>query len=295
MRLGHFPNVTHAHGLVAHALSRRGEGVFEKHLGENVRVEWYVFNAGPTAMESLLAGSLDATYVGPNPALNAHIRTGGDDVRVLAGATNGGSALVVRKGLGIKGPEDFRGRKIATPQFANTQDISCRAWLTEHGLSVTQTGGDAMVIPTRNPDQLALFQKGDLDAVWTVEPWISRLELEAGGEILLLEEDAVTTLLAASAALLSKRPEIARKLLAAHRELTAWILSHPAEARELVRSEIQAVTGRPIAAELVERCWPRLKITDEIRLDGFLEFAERARAAGFLDGSPDLSRLIHKP
>src|SRR5688572_1093971 len=214
VRLGHFPNVTQAHGLVAHALSRRGEGIFEKHLGAGVKVEWYVFNAGPSAMEAMMAGSLDAAYVGPNPALNAHVRTNGAEVRVLAGATNGGSGLVVRKDAGITGAGQLRGKRVATPQLGNTQDVSCRAWLRAQGLKVELTGGDVLVTPTPNPDQLALFQSGELDAAWTVEPWISRLELEAGGQLLVDERDVVTTVFAARAAFVAQHGDLVGKLRA---------------------------------------------------------------------------------
>lgn len=295
VRIGHFPNVTHVHGLVAHALSRRGEGVFEKHLGPGVRVEWYVFNAGPSAMESLLAGSLDATYVGPNPAINAHLRTGGDDVRVLAGATDGGAALVVREAAGIATPADFRGRRIATPQLGNTQDVACRAWLRAQGFAVSQTGGDVAVVPTANPDQLALFQSGELDAAWTVEPWVTRLELEGGGRVMLAEDDAVTTVLAASAAVVERQPDVAARLTAAHRELTAWIRSHPDETRDLVCAELEAETGHRWPEELVERCLARLRPTDDVDLAALQSFVDKARAAGLLRGDADLSRLLVRP
>jgi NitT/TauT family transport system substrate-binding protein len=293
VRLGHFPNVTHVHGLVAHAMSRQGKGIFERHLG--MPVEWYVFQAGPSAMEALLAGSLDATYVGPNPALNAHFRTRGDEVRVLAGATEGGAALVVREAAGIRTPADFRGKRIATPQLGNTQDVACRAWLAEQGFTITQTGGDVLVVPTENPSQLALFQKGELDAAWTVEPWVSRLEREGGGRIFVEEQDALTTVFCAGTGLLARRPERGSALQEAHRELTAWIAANPQEARELVRTELQAITGRPIAAELVERCFARMTVTDRVELAAFEKFVERARQAGFVPGAADLTRLLHRP
>ena len=117
-------------------------------------------------------------------------------------------------------PADFRGKRIATPQFGNTQDVAARAWLAGGGLRITQTGGDAQVLPTANPDQLGLFQRKQVDAVWTVEPWVSRLELEAGGKILVEEKDAVTTVLAASARFLAARRDLVRRFVAAHRELT---------------------------------------------------------------------------
>src|SRR5688572_8489585 len=293
VRLGHFPNVTHAHGLVAHALSRRGEGIFEKHLGAGVKVEWYVFNAGPSAMESMMAGSLDATYVGPNPALNAYVRTDGAEVRVLGGATNGGSGLVVRKDAGITGAEQLRGKRVATPQHGNTQDVACRAWLIEHGLKVEPTGGgDAHVTPTENPDQLTLFQSGQLDAAWTVEPWLSRLELEAGGQLLVDERDAVTTVFVARAAFADKRTEQAAKLRAAHAELTQWITAHADEAKELVRGELEALTRRPIKKEIVDRSWSRMTFTDTARLEAFQTFLDKARTVGLTSGNPDLGKLL---
>src|SRR3954469_19084119 len=158
IRFGHFPNITHAQGVIAHALSRQGKGWFEERLGPNVEIQWFTYNAGPSAMEAIFAGSLDVTYVGPGPALNANLKSNGEEIRVIAGAANAGAALVVKPDSPIKTPADFRGKKIATPQLGNTQDISCRAWLKSNGINVTQTGGDAMIVPTNNPDQLALFQ-----------------------------------------------------------------------------------------------------------------------------------------
>src|SRR6266513_4181127 len=179
IRFGHFPNITHAQGVIAHALSRKGKGWFEERLGPKVEIQWFTYNAGTSAMEAMFAGSLDLTYVGQGPALNAHFKSNGEEVRVIAGAANAGAALVVKADSPIKTAADFRGKKIATPQLGNTQDISCRAWLKAQGFKVTQTGGDVTVLPTANPDQLPLFQNGGVDAVWTVEPWVTRLEREA--------------------------------------------------------------------------------------------------------------------
>src|SRR5437870_13254191 len=169
IRFGHFPNITHAQGVIAHALSRQGKGWFEERLGPNLEIQWFTYNAGPSAMEAIFAGSLDLTYVGQGPALNAHLKSNGDEIRILAGAANAGAALVVKSDGSIKTAADFRGRRVATPHLGNTQDISCRAWLKAQGFNVTQIGGDVTVVPTNNPDQLALFQKGGVDAVWTVE------------------------------------------------------------------------------------------------------------------------------
>src|SRR6266705_4302352 len=205
IRFGHFPNITHAQGVIAHALSRRGKGWFEERLGPNVEIQWFTYNAGPSAMEAIFAGSLDVTYVGQGPALNAHFKSEGQEIRVLADAANAGAALVIKPDGPIKTAADFRGKKIATPQLGNTQYISCRAWLTEGGLKITQLGGDAQVLPTQNPDQLGLFKQKKVDGVWAVEPWLSRLEREASGKVIVEEKDAATTVLVSSVKFLNEK------------------------------------------------------------------------------------------
>src|SRR3982750_865150 len=141
IRVGHFPNITHAQALVAHNLSRQGKGWFEEKLGGGLKIEWFVYNAGPSAMEAVFAQSIDLTYVGPGPALNAYTKANGAEIRLIAGAANGGAGLVIQADGNLKTSSDFRGKKIATPQLGNTQDISCRAWLTDGGLKITQLGG----------------------------------------------------------------------------------------------------------------------------------------------------------
>ena len=211
LRVGYFPNITHAQGVIGSQTSRTGHGWFEQRLGPDVTIQWYPFNAGPSAMEAIFAGSIDLTYVGPNPSLNAYIRSRGDEIRVLAGAAEGGAALVVAGDGRIKAPQDFRGKRLATPQFGNTQDVAARAWLRKQGFKITQTGGDVFILPTANPDQLALLSTGKIDAVWTVEPWVSRLEQEAGGRVFLEQPDVVTTLLVSSVHFLREHPDLAQK------------------------------------------------------------------------------------
>ena len=196
IRVGHFPNVTHVQALVAHALSRQGKGWFEERLGAGTKIDWFVYNAGPSAMEAIFANSIDLTYVGPSPAINAYAKSRGEEIRIVSGAANGGAALVVSGDSSLKSAADFRRKKIATPQLGNTQDVSCRAWLAAGGLRITQLGGDAQVLPTQNADQFAMFQQKRIDGVWTVEPWVSRLEMEAGGKVLVEETDSPTTVLA---------------------------------------------------------------------------------------------------
>jgi NitT/TauT family transport system substrate-binding protein len=295
LRVGHFPNITHIQGLIAHHLTRIGKGWFEQRLGSGVKIEWYVYNAGPSAIEAVFAKSIDLTYVGPNPAINAYFKSNGDEGHIIAGAVNGGSALVVQPDSTLKTAADFRGKKIATPQFGNTQDVAARAWLVAGGLKIRQTGGDAQVIPTANPDQLSLFKQKQLDAVWTVEPWVSRLEQEAGGKVLVDDRDAITTVLVARSGFVKEQRELVRKFAAAHRELTDWIKAHPAEAQQMALEELDAEMHAKMPQELVKSSWKRIVLTSDVSLDALKRFITSAQSVGFLRNSPDLSRLVEYP
>jgi NitT/TauT family transport system substrate-binding protein len=295
IRFGHFPNITHTQGVIAHALSRQNKGWFEERLGPGVEIQWFTYNAGPSAMEAIFAGSLDVTYVGPNPALNAHFKSNGEEIRIISGAANAGAALLVRADGKIAKPEDFRGKKIATPQLGNTQDISCRAWLKARGFNVTQTGGDVNVIPTANPDQLALFQSGGVDAVWTVEPWVTRLERDAKAKIFLEETDVITTWLASSAKFLKEKRDLAKKIAQANTELTQWIQSHPDEAQKMMIDELKAETKAAFAPEVVAQAWKRIKFTPEVSRDLMNKSVQDAKEAGFAKGFTDTSKLLEVP
>ncbi len=295
LRIGHFPNITHVQALVAHHLSRQGKGWFEERLGPDVKIEWYVYNAGPSAVEAIFAKSIDLTYVGPNPAINAYVRSRGQEIRIVAGSVNGGSALVVHKGSPLKTAGDFRGKKIATPQFGNTQDVAARSWLSAGGLKIVQAGGDAQVLPTANPDQLLLFKQKQIDAVWTVEPWVSRLELEAEGEVLVEDREAITTVLVARADLLASQQGLVRKLVDAHRELTGWIVKNPAEAQRMAREELDEEMRTKFAPELIAKAWGRIVVTGDVTLDSLKKFVASAQSVGFLRGAPDISSLVVSP
>ncbi len=294
VRVGHFPNITHVQGLVAQHLSRTGKGWFEERLGKDVQVEWYVYNAGPSAIEALLAGSIDLTYVGPSPALNAYAKSNGEEIRIIAGAATGGAALVVQPDAALAQPSDFRGKTIATPQLGNTQDVACRSWLSNGGLKITQTGGDAFIVPTPNPDQLALFQQKKLHAVWTVEPWVSRLEREANGKILVEQsKDSITVLVTNVNFLRTKRP-LAERIAKVHRELTEWIQAHPQEAQRMVQEELTAETQAKVSPDLIAHAWKRISLTSEARVEEYQAFVANAQRAGFIRKAPDLSRLIER-
>ncbi len=299
IRVGHFPNISHAQAVVAHGLSRENKGWFEQRLGADTTVQWFVYNAGPSAMEALLVGSIDLAYVGPNPAINAHLRSKATEVRIVAGACSGGAALVVQADGRIKADGDFKGKKIGSPQFGNTQDVAARSWLKSKGFRVTLTGGDVQVIPTANPDQLLLFAKGNLDGVWTVEPWVSRLVLEGKGRV-YLDESAlwpetkgkyVTTHLVSSVRFLQQKPELMRKWIGAHVELTDWINKNTAEAKTAFNRELKAETTRPLALEILDRAWGRLELTWDPVSASLRKAADDAYRVGLLKEKPELSKI----
>jgi sulfonate transport system substrate-binding protein len=295
IRVGHFPNITHAQAVVAHALSRQGKGWVEQRLGPGIKIEWFVYNAGPSAMEAIFAKSIDLTYVGPGPALNAYTKSNAQEIRLIAGAANGGAGLVVQPDQNLKGAADFRGKKIATPQLGNTQDISCRAWLTEGGLKITQLGGDAQVIPTQNPDQLGLFKAKKIDGVWTVEPWLTRLEQEASGKVIVEEKEAATTILVSSVKFLHEQRELAKKFAQAHAELTEWIEKNPEEAQRLIKAELLDETKSDMSPQLIASAWKRILFTAETPRAAVEKFMQNSVSAGFIKKAPDLSKLFENP
>jgi NitT/TauT family transport system substrate-binding protein len=293
IRVGAFPNITHSQAMIGKA-----NGWFEKAMGPNVKIEWQSFNAGPSAIEALFAGAIDMTYVGPNPAINGYVRSNGEALRIIAGATSGGAALVVRGDSGINAPQDFHGKRIASPQQGNTQDVALRAWLKSNGLKTRDKGGDVVVMPIANPDQLTLFLKKEIDAAWAPEPWASRLVHEAGGRILVDERNLwpngqfLTTELIVSTKFLQSHPDLVKRWLKAHVELTEWINKNPSPAKQILNQQIQKETGKPLAAGVLDDAFGRMQVTYDPLRGPLMRAAQSAFDAGFLGRQmPDLSHL----
>jgi NitT/TauT family transport system substrate-binding protein len=293
VRVGAFPNITHAQAMIG-----KGNGAFEKALGPNVKINWKTFNAGPAAVEALFAGAIDMTYIGPNPAITAYVRSGGEAVRVVAGAASGGAALVVRNDGGINKPEDFRGKKVASPQMGNTQDVALRAWLKAHGMKSTDKGGEVQVIPLANPDQLTLFLKKQLDAAWAPEPWATRLIREGNGRLFLDERDLwpkgqfVTAHLIVRTKFLQEHPDLVKNWLRAHVELTDWINGHLPEAKQALNAQIQKETGKALPPAVLDEAFGRLQVTYDPLHTALLTAAKSAFDAGFLGRQmPDLNGM----
>jgi NitT/TauT family transport system substrate-binding protein len=293
IRVGAFPNITHPQAMVGKA-----NGAFEKALGPNVKIEWKEFNAGPSAIEALYAGAIDMTYVGPNPTISGYVRSNGEALRVVAGACSGGAALVVRNDSGIRANSDFHGKKIASPQVGNTQDVALRAWLKANGYKTRDKGGDVEVIPLANPDQLTLFAKKELDGAWAPEPWATRLIKEGNGRLFLDERTLwpngqfVTTNLIVSTKFLKEHPDLVKSWLRAHVEITDWINSHLPEAKQALNQQIQKDTGKALPAGVLDEAFGRLQVTYDPLRGALLSSAKSAFDAGFLGRQmPDLSSL----
>lgn len=293
IRVGAFPNITHSQAMVGKA-----NGAFEKAMGPNVKIDWKTFNAGPAAIEALFAGAIDMTYIGPNPTISGYVRSNGEALRVIAGAGSGGAALVVRSDSGIQKPEDFHGKKVASPQLGNTQDVALRSWMKAKGLKSVDKGGDVQVIPLANPDQLTLFLKKELDAAWAPEPWATRLIREGNGRLFVDERTLwpdgqfVCANLIVSAKFLKEHPDLVKSWLRAHVELTDWINGHLPEAKRILNQQIQKETGKALPDAVMDEAFSRLQVTYDPLRSSLLTSAKAAFDAGFLGRQmPDLSRL----
>lgn len=284
LRLGYFPNVTHATALVGDRA-----GILDEALGDGVTLTISNFNAGNEAVEAIFNGGLDVTYIGPNPAINAHIRSHGEAIRIIAGATSGGAFLVVSDG--IASAEDLRGATVASPALGNTQDVALRAWLADNGLQTdAEGGGDVSITPLANADILEGFMAGSLDGAWVPEPWATRM-VQGGGTVLVDEADLwpngeyVTTHVMVRTAFLQQHPDVVKRFLQGHVEANTLVNEQTAEAQRHVSEGIEAVTGSAMATEVLTAAWPNLKFTVNPIAASLRESAEDAASLGFLPSS----------
>jgi NitT/TauT family transport system substrate-binding protein len=282
LRLGYFPNLTHATPVVGVA-----KGYFARALG-STRLSVQTFNAGPAEMEALISGDLDAAYVGPSPAINAYARSHGQALRIVAGAASGGASLVVRPG--IASAADLKGRHIASPQLGNTQDVALRTWLRSQGLTPSSATekGDVFVEPTDNAIALQLFQGGKLDGAWVPEPWASRLVLDGGGKVLVDERTLwpggafVTTHLVVRTEYLNRHPDTVRALIEGQLDANDWIAKNPAAARSAVNDELRRLTQKALKPAVLDRAFGQLVITNDPVAGSLQACADHAVAAGLL-------------
>jgi NitT/TauT family transport system substrate-binding protein len=286
LRLGYFPNITHAPALVGVQ-----EGIFEEHLPGNVTLDPTTFNAGPEAIEAIFAGQLDITYIGPNPAINAFAQSDGEAVRIIAGATSGGAYLVVREG--IESVEDLEGLTLATPQLGNTQDVALRSYLADNGFETDETGGgDVSITPLANADSLAAFQAGTIDGAWVPEPFATRFQFEGGGQVLVDEADLwedvtggdyVTTHVIVRTEFLDEHPDVVEAFLEGHIAAVQAIEDDPDGSAAAANDHIEALTSRPLSDEVLAASFANLRFTFDPIAASLVESAADAEEVGLLD------------
>lgn len=283
LKLGYFPNVTHAPAVVGAA-----QGVFQKEVGKNTTVDTLVFNAGPAAMEALLAGELDLCYVGPGPALNTYIKTRRHALRILAGACEGGAGLVARPEAHIESIRDLDGKIVAIPQLGGTQDISLRHFMAVNGLSPIEKGGTVKILPIKNADMLALLKRGEIDAAWAPEPWTTRLVAEAGAKLVVDERDLwpdkrfTSTVLVGRTAYITAHPNEVESILTAHRNAVAFVRSEPTAAQQILNGELKRLTGKSLSSEVLQNSWSRVTFTTDPNPVSIRQIAEAAVQAGYI-------------
>jgi sulfonate transport system substrate-binding protein len=293
IRVAYFPNLTHSQALIGLA-----RGDFADALGPQVQIDAKAFNAGPSVIEALFAGEIDLAYIGPNPAVNGYVRSQGEALRVVAGATSGGASFIVRPEAGIDSASDLSGKRIATPQLGNTQDVALRAYLARNQLAPTEKGGTVQVIPTDNPQILDLFRRGEIDGAWVPEPWATRLIVEGGGKLFIDERTLwpegqfTTALVIVRTKFMEEHPDLVQHWLQAHVSLTLWEQANPDEAKRLANEEIARITGQALPDGVLDGAWSRQTVTYDPLTATILASADAAYEAGYLDAEPDLSGLV---
>jgi NitT/TauT family transport system substrate-binding protein len=295
VRLGYLPNITHAPAIVGVE-----KGFFQQALGQN-KLQTATFNAGPDAVDALFADSIDASYVGPNPSVNAFQKSNGEAIRIVAGSTSAGAGLVVKPS--ITSPADLKGKKIATPQLGNTQDVALRAYLKSQGFKVdTSGGGDVSIIPQANSDTLTQFASGDIDGAWVPEPYFSQLQQQSGGKVLVDERTLwpngrfVTTNLIVATKFLNAHPDVVLDLIKGEDQAIKYINDNPADAQKATNDGIAKISGKPLKDPIVKAAFGNMSFTLDPIASSLKKSAQDAKDVGLLDSANvqaiyDLSQL----
>ena len=266
LRLGYFPNINHAQAVIG-----IGNGDFQKELGDNIEIKSFVFNAGPSAIEALFARQIDAAYVGPNPAINGYIVSGGKNVKIIAGASSGGAVFVVRNDSGIQTP---------------------------NGYKTKEKGGNVEVIPIKNPDILTLMLKKEIDGAWVPEPWGEKLIKEGNARLFLDERTLwpngkfVTANIIVNPEYLRANPDVIKKFLEAHINETQWINNNKVQALNVYNTELKKLTGQTIPEDQLKDAFSKLELTYDPLKQSLFKSANDAFEVGFLGKTkPDLTGI----
>jgi NitT/TauT family transport system substrate-binding protein len=282
LRLGYFPNLTHAPALVG-----LKKGYFASALGANVTIETHTFNAGGDAITAILSNSIDASFVGPSPTTNAFVQSHGEAIRVIAGSTSGGALLVVKPS--VTSVAGLKGKTIADPQLGATQDVALRWFLKSNGFATdTAGGGDVNIVPEDNAQTLTAFKQGKLEGAWVPEPWASRLVVEGNGRILVDERDLwpqgkfVTTDLVVRTDFLQAHPKRIQALLEGLHQAVGYLNSNPGDAQSVTNDALSEITGKKLANGVVAAAWQHMTFTLDPLAATLKTSADHAHSLGLL-------------
>jgi NitT/TauT family transport system substrate-binding protein len=291
LRLGFLANITHEPALVGLA-----KGFFAKDLGQNVTLKTTVFSTGTEETTALLAGQLDAAYVGPNPAINAWQKSNGTAIKIISGAASGGASLVVKKG--ITSAAQLKGKSLATPSLGNTQDVALRFWLKEHGLTTTPTGGGDMSVKPIKPNSAAVleFASGQIDGGWEPEPYATEMVLD-GGTRLVNEASLwpggnfVTTNLVVTQSFLKAHPSTVNGLLKGQIEANSYINANGTAAASAANAELTRLLGKGLKPNVLSAALPYIHFTDDPIASSLVTDAQHGVAVGLLTPVKNLSGI----
>ncbi|MFD7438003.1 aliphatic sulfonate ABC transporter substrate-binding protein [Streptomyces sp. NPDC059861] len=283
VKIGYFPNLTHATALVGVQ-----EGLLQKELG-GTKIKASTFNAGPSEIEALNSGSIDIGWIGPSPSINGYTKSGGKNLRIISGSASGGVKLVVNPDK-IKSVDDLKGKKIATPQLGNTQDVAFLNWIAEQGWKVdAQSGsGDVSVVRTDNKITPDAYKSGSVDGAWVPEPTASKLVSE-GAEVLLDESDLwpgkkfVITNIIVSQTFLKEHPDVVEAVLRGSVMTNEWINANPQDAKASANAALKALSGKELPAEVIDPAWKSITFLDDPLAATLDAQAEHAVKAGLLE------------
>ena len=283
-----FPNITHAQALLM-----KGQGSLEQAFGgSGIKINWITFNAGPSEIEALFAGQVDIGYIGPVPAVSGYIQSDGD-LHIIAGASNGGSALISRNDTNIMFAGDLAGKTVAIPQFGNTQHLSLLALLTANGLAPSTHGGNVKVVPSSNADVANLMDQKNIDAALVPEPWGSILEFNKNGRVVLDYDQVDPNGIPSTAVVIVRKdfldayPDAVARFIQAHKAATAYINDNPENALQVINARITEITQKPIDEHVLENAFQRLEVTWEIPFSSIMDFAKISVEEKMIRRMPD--------
>ena len=295
VRVAFFPSISHAVPIVGIE-----NDIFEENLTDKKIVEVKIFDSGPQVIESLFSNSIDLAYVGPGPIVNGFLKSNGNDLKILAGAANGGASFIIQKDSGLDSIENFQGKRIASPQISNTQDVSLRHYLSIHDLKPVEKGGSVFVLNISNPDIYTLFAKGDIDGAWVPEPWATILVEELGGIRLFNEsqfwpgKQFSSVLLIGRTNFIEQNPEIVKKWILSNEKTVEWINSNPDKTKMIYNEFMKEYMGKTFPKKIVDESFSNLEITSKPVKESVITFAERADSLGYLGRSGyDLNGIFY--